>query len=89
MAKVMTKEDMMVISNIAQRADEMGLLLFDRMSLLMDLEFVAVDFDLRLEDLLKADKGNFAHDICGIQKNFNRQTKKMENFFLPRFSGRE
>jgi hypothetical protein len=85
----MTKEKMAAIGNIAKRADEMGLLMFDRMSLMMDLEVAADEFNLRLDDLLGADNFNFAHDINGIQQNINRQTKKMENFFLPRYASRE
>lgn len=82
----MNKENFKVIVEIAKRADEMGLLKFDRMSLIMDLEHVDENMGLRLNDFLNADDCNFTHDICGIQNNFNRETKKMENFFLPRFS---
>ena len=45
-----------------------------------------ISFDLRLNDLLNADDSNFAHDICGIQKNINRETREIENFFVPRFA---
>lgn len=82
------KERFEKIVAIAKRAEEMNLLLFDRMSLLMDLECVDNEFNLRLDDLLNADNFNFSHDIVGIQNNLNRQTKEMENFFLPRFAGR-
>lgn len=67
----------------------MGILAFDKMSLLMDLEVATEKFNLRLEELSNADAFNFAHDICGIQNNINRVTKEFENFFIPRFSGRE
>jgi hypothetical protein len=75
-----------MFSKIAERADRMGLLFFDRQSLIMDLEYVHTEFNLRLEELLNADDGNFSHDINGIQHNFNRQTKKMDNLFTPRYS---
>ena len=82
-----TKEDKMAIVAIAKRAEEKDLLRFDRMSLIMDLEFVHGDEGtLRLQDLLNADDYNFAHDVVGIQNHFNRETKKLENLFLPRYT---
>lgn len=80
-------EEFKAIVAIAKRAEEMNLLMFDRMTLIMDLEHAALEFDLRLDDFLNADKFNFAHDIVGIQKHMNRQTKKMENIFVPRYAG--
>ncbi|MBD8046776.1 MULTISPECIES: DUF6874 family protein [Clostridium] len=79
-------ENLKVIAKIVERAENKGLLMFDRLSLMMDLEFTVKEFDLRLEDLLNADDFNFSHDICGIQNNINRAEKKMENFFIPRFA---
>jgi hypothetical protein len=83
------KEEFDMFVEIAKRADEMGLLRKDRLSLAMDLDYTNKEFNLRLDELLNADDFNFTHDICGIQNNFNRQTLKMENCFTPRFSGRE
>lgn len=80
------KENLLLIAKIVERADEKGLLLFDRLSLIMDLECTMKQYDLRLDDLLNADDFNFSHDICGIQNNLNRETKKMENLFVPRFA---
>lgn len=85
----MNKEKFELIVEIAERAEELGLLMFDRFSLIMDLEVASDEFNLRLEQLLNADKSNFIHDICGIQNNINRQTKKFENFFIPRYSGQQ
>jgi hypothetical protein len=42
--------------------------------------------DLDLEALLKADDFNFSHDIAGIHNHLNRETKKLDNWFLPRFA---
>ena len=39
---------------------------------------------LDLEKLLAFDAFNFAHDINGIRRHLNRQTGKLEDFFLPR-----
>lgn len=81
------QEKFQVIIKIAERAENEQLLRGDKLSLIMDLEYAAEGFDLRLYDLLNANQVDFAHDICGIQSKFNRQTKKMENCFLPRFAG--
>ncbi|MCY8513814.1 MULTISPECIES: hypothetical protein [Bacillus subtilis group] len=80
------KETFLKIVDIAKRAEEKNLLMFDRMSLIMDLECVNEEFNLRLEDLLNADDFNFAHDIIGIQNNLNREERKMGNLFVPRFA---
>ena len=79
-------EEIELMFEIAERAEDMNLLIVDRISLIMDLECVNKEFDLRLKELLNADDFNFSHDICGIQKNLNRKTKELENFFVPRFS---
>lgn len=41
---------------------------------------------LKLADLLAADDFNFSHDIYGIRRHLNRDTGKLEDHFLPRFS---
>jgi hypothetical protein len=82
----MNRDEKMVIAEIAKRADEMGLMMFDRMSMMMDIEAVHAEIGLRLDDLLKADDFNFGHDIIGIQQNIDRENKKLNNHFLPRFA---
>lgn len=52
-----------------------------------DLKYIDIDMDitathisgceLRLNDLLKADKFNFTHDILGISNHLNRNTGKL------------
>lgn len=81
------KEEMLLIAEIAKRAEEKGLLQFDRLSLIMDIQTAHEQFNLRLDEWLKADDFNFAHDIVGIQQNIDRQNKKMLNCFLPRYAG--
>ncbi len=76
-----------LIVDIAKRAEKLNLLMFDRTSLIMDLEFANEEFDLRLDDFLNTDNFNFSHDIVGIQQNINRQTREMEGLFVPRFAG--
>lgn len=78
-------KELELLGKIADRAEKLNLLMFDRISLLMDMEEAHKQFDLRLEDLLNADDFNFAHDVVGIQKHIDRETKDF-NFFLPRFA---
>lgn len=84
------KERFMMYVEIAKRTEEMGLYNGERMKLLMDLESADNQFNLRLEDLLKADDSNFAHDVVGIMNNINRAEFPATDFglFVPRFSGK-
>ena len=82
----MRKERLELIMKIAERAEELDLLMFDRLSLIMDLDFADSKFNLRLKELLNADNFNFSHDIVGIQQNIDRQNKTMSDFFVPRFA---
>lgn len=82
----MTKDERLLAVEIAKRAEEMNLLMFDRLSLIMDIEATHNEVGLKLSELLNADDENFTHDIIGIQKNIDRTSKKMQNFFLPRYA---
>ena len=82
----MTKDEMLTIAKIAKRAEDKGLLMFDRMSLIMDIENAHRQFNLKLNEWLKANDLDFSHDIVGIQQNINRETKQVENCFLPRYA---
>jgi len=84
----MSKNEFLTIAKIADRAEEMNLLMFDRLSFIMDIEAVNDEYNLKLDELLNTDNFNFVHDICGIQANLNKETKKIENFFVPRFAGK-
>jgi hypothetical protein len=44
---------------------------------------------LKLEQLLEADDFNFSHDVFGIRRHIDRETGKLEGFFLPRFAKRD
>lgn len=83
----MKKEKLELIMKIAERAEGMDLLMFDRLSLTMDLKIADSKFNLRLKELLNTDNFNFSHDIVGIQQNIDRQNKTMSDFFVPRFAG--
>ena len=81
-----TKETYKIIDNIVDRAIKDNDIIKDRLSLFMDIDFTHRETPLKLQKFLEADDLNFFHDIYGILQNFNRQTKKMENCFLPRFT---
>ena len=84
-----TVENMMTISEIANRANESKINLSrDKFSLVMDIEYTNEVIPLDLAALLAADDFNFTHDIIGIQRNFNRSTLQMDNCFLPRYAAR-
>ena len=82
------KERFMMYVEIAKRAEEMELYSGERMTLLMDLESADNVFNLRLEDMLKADGFNFAHDVVGIINNINRSEFPAKDFglFVPRYA---
>ena len=82
------KERFMMYVEIAKRAEEMDLYNGERMTLLMDLESADNVFNLRFEDLLKADDYNFAHDVLGIMSNINRSEFPAKDFglFVPRYA---
>jgi len=71
------------IKVILERADNMGLLVFDRFSLLMDLNNTEEDLQLDMVRLSNSKDETFTHDIIGIQRSINRQTKKVDITFLP------
>ena len=83
----MKKERLKIMFDIAKKAKEKGLLMFDTMSLVMDLKKADEFFGLRLDDLIETDDSNFAHDIVGIQNHIDRKGKVFINGFVPRFSG--
>lgn len=81
-----SKADYETIVKIADRAEKLGRVGFDRMSTIMDLNACHSNgMPLDLERLLAADNFNFTHDVFGISCHINRRTGKMENLFVPRF----
>jgi hypothetical protein len=83
----MKKEDFERIARIAERGvallAEHGVKA-KRLDIIMDLEFCDEDVALDFEKLAGFDDGDFGHDIAGIYRHFNRQTKKLEDCFVPR-----
>lgn len=85
-ARQQAQHDMFIIAKIVERADNMGLMYFDRLSLIMDLQYANEKFNLRLDEFLEADDFNFSHDINGIQHHIDRNTKTFKDYFVPRFA---
>lgn len=85
-------EDYNVIEQIVERAllqeEQSGSgLVSDRTTMTMDLIAChANGCPLKLQDMLKADDLNFAHDVYGIRDHIDRRTGKMTRHFLPRFA---
>jgi len=77
----------LMISNIARRAvDSSRFTENELIGLVMDIHHTHKICPLDLERFYESDQENFLHDIYGIYNNFNRETLKLENCFLPRFS---
>ena len=72
--------------HIVERASNMGIIDMSfstpKFTLLLDVSNVIPESCL--EHLLNSSSENFTHDIQGIQQNFNRELKIMENCFVPR-----
>lgn len=81
-------EDDRIITDIAKRAvNVFPDLDYVYMNVSMDIAAThANGTPLKLKELLAADDFNFAHDVAGIRNNLNRESGKLENCFLPRFT---
>lgn len=88
-----TKHDQAVIQKIAERAHKMisamGPTRRDTLDYNMDITATHLNgCKLRLLDLLTTDDFNFMHDITGIGRHLDRETGKLKDHFLPRFSAK-
>lgn len=71
----------MIIERYSQKAP------CDKFSLLMDIVATHCNGNpLKLSELKTARDYDFFHDVCGIMKNVDRKTGKLQNFFSPRYS---
>ena len=87
---ITTKEEVKryfnLISEVVDKASNMGIVANSsnpKMTLSMDIE----NAKLNSEDLLALlafHNEDFIHDIIGIQRHMNRETCRLENFFVPR-----
>lgn len=80
-----TKEDMVLIIDISKRAvKNIG---YNYQTINMDITACHLNGNpLKLKELLQSDNSDFNHDICGIANNIDRETGKLENCFVPRYS---
>ena len=81
-----TKEEFEIIVKICERAENLGIEQKDRLTLIMDIENTHVSMGLNLKGLLESDDLNFSHDVVGIQTHINRDTKELDDFFVPRYA---
>lgn len=92
-----TKQDFETMSEIANRALTMyaraatiaelrqyNPIRDDKLTVMMDLESANDCIPLDLDKFLSFDDGNFGHDMFGIRRHLNRETKQLENSFVPR-----
>lgn len=58
----------------------------DAGGLFLDLLNVHDAVGLQLAELLAANDGEFGHDVFGIYRHFNRETRVLDRGFCPRFA---
>lgn len=91
MNKAEKREKLEKYNKIIRRAIEEGIEVKSIMTAMMDVESADMKFNMKLDEWLKADDFNFAHDFIGIQRNINRGSGYPAtdfNGFVPRFAGR-
>jgi Family of unknown function (DUF6874) len=83
------KQEWELISSIADRALGMAIaqgIRIDKLTMVMDIKFAHKDCPLDLRALASAPDAEFAHDVFGIRRHLNRETKKIEHCFMPRYA---
>lgn len=82
-----SKADYQLIHKIVNRVMKFKINGYDRVTCDMDLIACHANGNpLDLQRLLDADDFNFCHDVLGIRQHINRETGKLENCFVPRFT---
>lgn len=80
-----TSEEISLITGIVDRYINEYHPDIDRTYLQLDIKATHLNgCELDLAKFLHLPKFDFIHDVCGITKNINRVTGKLDNFFLPR-----
>jgi hypothetical protein len=84
------QDEIRIVAQIASRAHDMAKC-FGVEYTLQDatMDIIATHMNghpLRLMELANADNINFSHDVFGIRRHLNRQTGKLDDFFVPRYS---
>lgn len=83
----MDRETVKKISEIAKRANALATsydIDYPVLVAFMDLDNANKHIPLDLDKLMQFNEQNFGHDIFGIRRHLNRDTKELENCFLPR-----
>lgn len=91
MNMTLSQQEFDLIHAIAQRAEKLGLTTIEqRITTMMDLSVTHLNgCPLHLAELLDGEAQDFAHDLGGIRRHLNRETGKLEDFFLPRFAAHQ
>lgn len=89
-----SREEFLTISAIADRALRIMPALkrhgIVKLDLVMDLEAThASACPLDLDALLVANDPDFCHDILGINRHLDRETRQLGDCFLPRFARKQ
>jgi hypothetical protein len=83
------KREAKLITEIVDRAEKLARRFKQptvRAAIAIDLVMAHRMQPLDLELLLKADDGNFAHDVFGIMRHIDRNSGAMRDCFVPRFA---
>jgi hypothetical protein len=83
----LTRKEFEIMARVAERGVallERAGLKVKRLDLMMDLEFTNDVCPLDFAKLRDFDDGDFGHDIAGIYNHFNRETRKLDDCFVPR-----
>ena len=85
MKRNLSKEEYALCNQIAERSvKECG---FDKCTAFMDITICHSEaIELKLEELLNAPLGSFAHDVFGINQHLDHGTHKLTDCFLPRYA---
>lgn len=88
--KIGSKEEARTINKIAHRAVALAAdagISYSIMDADMDVTACHVNgCPLKLDALLVADEGNFAHDVFGIRRHIDRTTGELQDCFVPRYA---
>ena len=81
-------EDYKAAKEIVDRATKEACFMeVDPMGLQMDIVATHISgCKLKLQELLKAAKSDFFHDVAGIHRHIDRETGKLLDCFLPRYA---
>jgi hypothetical protein len=79
-------QEIQLITAIAKRAATILNMPQHSITFTMDLELCHSQNPLRLQEMLFATPSALIHDVCGINKNLNHDTGKLDNCFSPRYS---